>query len=411
MEEVVKIADELERENNMRMAQDPLVQTALKVVEDFLKTHPALCYGGTAINNLLPPEDRFYDPKVEIPDYDFFSRTPQEHAMFVANKLKEAGIKNIEVKPGIHLGTFKVFADFEGVADITYLEPPVFDKLWDEKIIRDKIHYVSPDFLRMSMYLELSRPRGDVSRWKKVYERLLLLNKHYPIKCMDEKTKPHPEIEEKNRKELRRLLLNEPVILLGASAAEVHLRKEFTTPAMLLADKDDIERITAGKKVRLSEGTEILPPMYSVEEEDGSVQFKFYETTACHSYHSIPGGGRVASIPTALQFFFAYMYSSKGSKENIANTLCIAQRLVDLAAHRPKRRFELLTPKECIGSQQTKTDLRKNKAVLYEEFSKDKNSVDFVRYFFTYDPHADAKERKKMRERLRKTRRARLEMP
>jgi len=410
MEEVVKIAEELEQENNRRMASDPLVQSALKVVEDFLKTHSVLCYGGTAINNLLPPEDRFYNPEVEVPDYDFFSRTPQEHAMFLANKLKEIGIKNIEVKPGVHLGTFKVFADFEGVADITHLESLVFDRLWDENVTRNGIHYVSPDFLRMSMYLELSRPRGDVSRWKKVYERLLLLNKHYPIQCKAGKTSPHPEIEKERKKEFRRILTEEPVVLLGATAAEVHLEKDLTTPAMFLAEKETIEKLTKGRTVQFYEGSEILPPLYNVIEEDGSVQFKFYETTACHSYHSIPGGGKVASIPTILQFFFAYIYSAKGSSQNVANTLCIAQRMVDLASHKPKRRFELLTPKDCIGIQETKTDLRKNKSKLYEELSKDKNSAEFIQYFFTYDPHVDVKERKKIRERLRKTRRARTEM-
>lgn len=410
MEDIVRIAEELELENNRRMANDPLVKTALRVVEDFLKSHPVLCYGGTAINNLLPPEDRFYDPKVEIPDYDFFSRTPQEHAMFLANNLKQAGIKNIDVKPGIHLGTFKVFADFEGVADITELEPRVFDKLWDENVVRDKIHYVSPNFLRMSMYLELSRPRGDVSRWKKVYERLLLLNKHYPLVCDKSKAEGHAEADAEHKRALRKLLLEEPVILLGATASEVHMYKEFTTPAMLLAEKETIERLTAGKKTKFYEGTEILPPLTNVIEEDGSVQFKFYETTACHSYHSIPKGGKVASIPTILQFFFSYIYSANGSPENIANTLCIAQRLMDLAAHKPKRRFEILTPKECIGIQETKTDIRKHKSVLYEELSKNKSSPDFIRYFFTYNPNVDVKERKKIRETLRKTRKARIGM-
>ena len=32
------------------------------------------------------------------------------------------------------------------------------------------------------MYLELSRPAGDVTRWEKVLKRLTLLNKHYPLK-------------------------------------------------------------------------------------------------------------------------------------------------------------------------------------------------------------------------------------
>ena len=32
------------------------------------------------------------------------------------------------------------------------------------------------------MYLELSRPAGDVTRWEKVLKRLTLLNRHYPMK-------------------------------------------------------------------------------------------------------------------------------------------------------------------------------------------------------------------------------------
>ena len=33
----------------------------------------------------------------------------------------------------------------------------------------------------MAMYLELSRPFGDVSRWEKVLKRLTLLNNQYPL--------------------------------------------------------------------------------------------------------------------------------------------------------------------------------------------------------------------------------------
>ena len=47
--------------------------------------------------------------------------------------------------------------------------------------IRDS-RYSSPTFLRMAMFLELSRPAGDVSRWEKVIKRLSLLNKHYPMR-------------------------------------------------------------------------------------------------------------------------------------------------------------------------------------------------------------------------------------
>ncbi len=407
MDELEKIIEQLEIENDKRAASDPLTKTALSVVEEFLKTHQVMCYGGTAINNLLPAEDRFYDPKRDVPDYDFFSKTPQEHAMILANKLAVAGIKNIEVKPGMHIGTFKVFADYEGVADITDLEEEIFTRLWDADIVKGGIHYVPPNFLRMSMYLELSRPRGDVSRWMKVYTRLQLLNKHYPIECKPDIKTSRSELTNDMKKKITSLLKNEPVVLLGITAAEVHLKTNWTTPVVLLADKSTIEKLTAGKKVDIDEGSEILPPRHNIIEEDGSSHLRFYETSACHSYHNA-GGVRVASIPTILQFFFAYLYSN-AKAENVENTLCIAQRLMDLAASKPKRRFELLTPIDCIGKQESLIDMRKHKSELYEKLSKNRNSPDFVRYFFTYNPHAPKTERQQARERLRKTRKARSE--
>lgn len=405
MEELERIVEQLELQNDKRAASDPLTKTALSIVEEFLKNHRVMCYGGTAINNLLPPEDRFYNPETDVPDYDFFSQTPQEHSVIIANKLVAAGVRNVEVKPGVHIGTFKVFADFEGVADITMLDKEIFERLWDEDLVKNSIHYVPPNFLRMSMYLELSRPRGDVSRWTKVYKRLQLLNKHYPIECKSNVETSRSKLTPDMKKEIQKMLQNEPVVLLGITAAEVHMKTNWTTPVVMLAEKDTIEKFIKGKKVEIDEGSEILPPRYNIIEDDGSSHIRFYETAACHSYHNA-GGIRVASIPTILQFFFAYLYSN-AKAENIENTLCIAQRLMEIAYHKQSRRFELLTPIDCIGVQQTLVDMRKEKAALYEKLAQNKESADFVRYFFTYNPNAPAADRKRIRNTLRKTRKAR----
>jgi hypothetical protein len=408
MDEFEALVETIQTQNDVRAAADPTVRLALKTVEEFLTTHPVLCYGGTAINNLLPKEDRFYNPRTDIPDYDFFSKTPQYHAMLLANRLQEAGIKTIEVKPGVHLGTFKVFADYEGVADITQLDEEIFEKLWDAKLVKEGIHYVTPDFLRMSMYLELSRPRGDVSRWTKVYARLQLLNKAYPIVCAKEKAETHEPVPKALKAKITKLLKEEDVVLLGVNAAETHLGLDWTIPVTLLATKETIERLTKGMKVFVNEGSEILPPLHFVhlpEEPEGSTAYlRFYETTACHSYHNA-GGIRVASIPTILQFFFAYLFSS-AKQSNIESILCVAQRLVDLADHAPKRRFELLTPVDCLGTQHSLVDMRKEKAVLYESLSKRKSSPEFLRYFFTYTPSLSKTQKQRLRKALRKTRRS-----
>lgn len=399
MEDIAKVVKDLEDENNRTAASDPGTMTSLGVVRTFLKNHPVMCYGGTAINDLLPKEDRFYDPKVDVPDYDFFSKTPQAHAVIIANQLKAHGIKAVEVKPGMHIGTFKVFADYTGVADITHLDEVIFDRLWKEGEVRNKIHYVPINFLRMSMYLELSRPRGDVSRWEKVYKRLTLLNKAHPVTCKKVVETEHTELTEQQQKGVMRLLRTEPVVLLGVSSAQIHLDQNWTTPIGLLADGPTIERLTAGEKTEVYEENDILPKRTAVLDSSGKkTLFRFYETTACHSYHKMQNGVKVASIPTALQFFFAYMYSG-ANEEKLASVLCISQRLVDVANAKPERRFAILTPKECIGTQESFIEMKRGKAELLLELSKNKSSKEYLEYFFTYNPD-DKTGKKKVKKQL-----------
>ena len=54
-------------------------------METFLKNKRRVCYGGTAINNILPLDDQFYNKDVELPDYDFFSPEPLKDAKELAN--------------------------------------------------------------------------------------------------------------------------------------------------------------------------------------------------------------------------------------------------------------------------------------------------------------------------------------
>ena len=42
------------------------VKLMIEVVENFLRETKCICYGGIAINNILPQESQFYDQNVEI---------------------------------------------------------------------------------------------------------------------------------------------------------------------------------------------------------------------------------------------------------------------------------------------------------------------------------------------------------
>ena len=63
-----------------KTAQSPDILHIIEILEEFIRTNKCLCYGGTAINNILPEQDRFYNKNIEIPDYDFFSPYALEYS-------------------------------------------------------------------------------------------------------------------------------------------------------------------------------------------------------------------------------------------------------------------------------------------------------------------------------------------
>ena len=415
-----KLLKEAQNRVDFQEANDPDVRKILRHVKDFIKRSRVLCYGGTAINNLLPQTDRFYDPNYDVPDYDFYSETPQEHAMKLSDEFYAMGYTAVEVKPGSHLMTYKVFVNFMGIADITFLHPPIFKKLWDENLQVSGVHYVTPNFLRMSMYLELSRPRGDVSRWKKVYERLMLLNKHYPVGCKSP-TKKDPSREtltSDERSAIEGVLESGNVVLLGMRAFDLHSRSKsnawhlpidlLTEPSKTESVVDHISRMFKGrvKVTNKPAYAELLPRHFDIiNNESGVLICRVFDAFACHSYHELPKSKiRVGSIPTLLQFYLGFFYGEDHYLESYdpARIVCIAQRLIEIAHSEGKRRFKLLTPIDCLGYQESLRDIKKHTADLRDKTSK--NSLGFLKFFFAYKPGTLSRTQKKtMRSNLRRS--------
>jgi hypothetical protein len=178
---VRKAIDKGQEQISRKKVNAPEIKEIMAIMENFIKEKKIICYGGTAINNILPIEDQFYDKELDIPDYDCFSATAVKDAKELADIYYKKGFTEVEAKSGQHYGTYKVFVNFIPVADLTFLVPEIYDNMKKEVIKVDGILYAPPNFLRMSMYLELSRPEGDINRWEKVLKRLVLLNKHYPL--------------------------------------------------------------------------------------------------------------------------------------------------------------------------------------------------------------------------------------
>ena len=70
---VKKAVENIEARIGAKKTSDPKMKDILAIVERFIKKNELVCYGGTAINNILPEDAQFYNKKTEIPDYDFYS--------------------------------------------------------------------------------------------------------------------------------------------------------------------------------------------------------------------------------------------------------------------------------------------------------------------------------------------------
>jgi hypothetical protein len=407
--------DKAEEKQGRNIVNSPEIKRIISIVELFLKQKQVICYGGTAINNILPKQDQFYNKEIEIPDYDFYS----SNALLDAKELTDIYVKNgfeeVEAKSGQHHGTYKVFVNFIPVADITFLPKELFNAIKKEAIKVGGILYAPPNLLRMGMYLELSRPNGDVSRWEKVLKRLVLLNKYYPLKgklChqidfqrqMDDPTKT--EIIYDN---IQQTLIDQGVVFFGGFALSLYsqyMPKNFKNKLKKIPDFDVLSEeplLTAQivkerlgdihiKNVKIIKRPgigEIIAPHYEIKIDKDTVGF-IYEPLACHSYNIIKKNGnviKIATIDTMLSFWLAFLYSNRPyyDKERI---LCMSEYLFDvqeknrLAQKGLLRRFSI----NCLGHQETIEEMRAEKANKFIELKDKKNSTEYEEWFLRYRP-------------------------
>jgi hypothetical protein len=413
--------DDSETMQGQKIANSEDVKKIISIVEDFLMKKKLVCYGGTAINAILPKFAQFYNKDVEVPDYDFFSNRALEHAKELADIYFEAGYTDVEAKTGIHPGTYKVFVNFIPVADITYLEKEIFDAIQKDSIKRSGIFYAPPNFLRMGMYLELSRPQGDVSRWEKVLKRLNLLNKYYPlkssIKCETIDFQRSMETNEKESSKIyfivRDALIDQGVVFFGGYASSLYSRYMPKSQKKLIMQIPDFDVLseepertanivgeqlqeygyTNIKIIKHDAIGEIIPERYEVRIGKDTLAF-LYKPIACHSYNTITINDKeinVATIDTMLSFYLAFIYADKPfpyfNKDRI---LCMAEFLFNVEQENRLEQRGLLKrfSLECYGKQPTLESIRAEKAEKFKELSGKRGMREFEEWFLRYNPNA-----------------------
>ena len=407
--------DKAENIQGRQVANSPEVKRLIGIVENFLRKKHLVCYGGTSINELLPKQDQFYNKSIEIPDYDFYSPNALNDAKELVDIYIENGFQEVEAKSGQHHGTYKVYVNFIPVADITYVPKELFNAIKNESIKIAGILHSPPNLLRMGMYLELSRPAGDVSRWEKVLKRLTLLNKHYPLvgkQCSTIDFQRQMADEEQSNKiydNVQHTLLDQGTVFFGGYALSMYshyMPKNLQHKLQKIPDFDVLSEepmLTAQiVKERLSDidvknvkiikrpGVgEIIAPHYEIKVGNDTIAF-IYEPLACHSYNIIKEGGydvKVATIDTMLSFWLAFLYSNRPyyDKDRIlcmANYLFEVQEKNRLAQKGVLKRISI----NCIGHQETVEEMKAEKAEKFIELKGKKNDPEYEEWFLRYRP-------------------------
>ena len=382
----------------------------ISIIETFLQEKKLICYGGTAINNILSKSKQFYDAAMEIPDYDFYSMDPVNDAMELADMYFQHGFTSIEAKAGSHYGTYKVFVNYIPIADITLLHSQLFFSIQKEAMIVNNIMYAPPNFLRMNMYLELSRPLGDVSRWEKVLKRLTLLNTSYPIigyEC-DPSNDVQTEDEIKIHNIVKNIFIKYGVVFFGGFASSLYDNfVESTIKAPIIHEFDvlyaDIEKISGIIKETLLQNNitnvviihhakigEIIPMHNEIKINDKTVAY-IYVPIACHSYNVINTASKsiikVATLDTMLTFFLSFYYADiHTDRKN--KIICLVQYLFEiqqqnrLSQKSILKRFSL----SCYGKQDQLKDIRAKKNEKYKELQHNKLSAEYISWFLSYTP-------------------------
>ena len=404
--------DKNEETKGKKIVNTTEIKSILKIVEDFLIKKKLMCYGGTAINNILPSYDQFYNRDAEIPDYDFYSPDALKDAKELTDIYYKNGYTDAEAKAGVHHGTYKVYVNFIPIADITQLDAGLYKSLFKQSLLVAGIRYVPANFLRMGMYLELSRPAGDISRWEKVLKRLTLLNKHYPLKSskcnqieFQRKMEMDDDIKDKIYITVRDTLVNSGSVFFGGYAYSLYSRyisgeknKKNVPDFDVLSD--DIQKtalivqeqlhelgITDIKSVEHAAIGELLPKRIQIIVDNETIAF-IYEPIACHNYNIIDVNGtkiKVATIDTILSFYLGFIYINL-PEYDVDRLLCMASYLFQIQENNRLgqkgllRRFNI----DCYGKQPTKESIRAEKASKYREIKK--GSKSYEEWFLNYNP-------------------------
>lgn len=354
------------------------------IIDDFISKYKLICYGGMAINNIIPERsERFYD-EVDIPDYDCFTTNAISHAKKLSQIISN-NYENVEVKSATFKGTYKIFVNFIPIVDLTQIEHNLYNTIKQTSLKFNEIHYASPNYLRMNIHLELSRPLGDVTRWTKIYQRLDLLNKYHPFIYTKNIIKTNVQYSEYNKL----IDICKKWVILGEYAMKyfkfpLKYNKSNSNIFVLAESLEEIKQnLNSFKYTIVSYSNKFINNFYEFKFNGESLLYVFI-TNSCQSYNEIKEKGitvKIANIDTILMIYYALTFIQPPNL-NINNLLVYCYLLQHIKESKITKRFSL----PCIGKQSTFEDIRRERDNAYKLYKKNHSKKIYKDYFFRYVP-------------------------
>lgn len=405
--DLLKLAQS-EAEHYQEVEITPEIKEMLYIIEDHIRSPDYICYGGTAINNILPKKHQFYDYTKEIPDYDVFCKNALDKVKKIADYFYKQGFENVLAKSGVHIGTFKLYVNNVALLDLTELDENLFDHIYKDAIKVSGIHYAPPNFLRQSMYLELSSPAGMVSRWEKILTRLNLLNKFYPIKTPKECRLKDKSVDTHVYNIIKNELIHEDVVFIGAYADSLYSKfipknKSFkhtshfdvlsTEPNKTVnilkktLESENIHNITI---IKHSPVGELIKEHFEIKVDKQTMCF-IYEPYACHSYNIVTiedDDIKIATIDTLLTYYLTFIYAGRPYYD-LNRILCMCHLLFNIQQQNRLSQKGLLKrfSVSCYGTQKTLSSITDYKMKLFNELKNNKHSREYEEVFLSYSPN------------------------
>jgi hypothetical protein len=337
-----------------------LIDIALRVV----RKHNVLLYGGAAINSLLPKKYKFYDEH-ELIDIDIFCTNKTNILHDLRKEYTKNGYKLINIYEALNPDTTKVQVEGVGVLDIHKVSHHLYDLMSvDSKVGDLGIRCGSIMYLRNTLYKQLSEPLSAY-RWVKIFKRLVVFNKVFPVKAPCRLPVPGKEdpVIETAQKQIYEYIKKTHYLIIAADIMLLEgLHKKIAGDRIDIIVEEPVKDVA-------KEIMEKLPNLHleivATAKNDAfdftpeSITLAFNKVPILKIYHTggfclsyvLYRGARLASLPTTIRYHLSQLITKEETNDCIVNLL-IALQMKALSSKSLKNRVlfnQFIT--DCYGAE------------------------------------------------------------